>query len=117
MTGVPLTVYYDGACPVCRCEIAGYRQMRGASGMRWVDVATCERPDLGEGLDRKRALYRFHVRLTDGRLVSGASAFIAVWRDLPALGWLVHLFYNPPGRWMLNIVYAAFLRARPLWRT
>ena len=116
MTSSPLTVYYDGACPACRREVAVYQRMRSASRIRWVDAATCKPDELGQGLDPARAVARFHARLANGQLVSGASAFIAVWRNLHALGWLGHLFDNRLGRLMLNALYAVFLRIRPLWR-
>ena len=34
-----LTVYYDGACPLCRREIGFYRDCRGAEAVAWVDIA------------------------------------------------------------------------------
>ena len=34
------TLYYDGACPLCAREIAFYRNLKGASDIRWTDVST-----------------------------------------------------------------------------
>ncbi len=81
-TDSPITVYYDGACPVCRREIGFYRARTGGA-VEYCDVATaaCPAPDLS----REDALQRFHVRLGDGTLVSGAGAFLALWREM---GWL-----------------------------
>ena len=79
-TQSPLTVYYDGACPVCRREIGFYQKRTGAE-VSYCDVAAeaCPAPDL----TREEALKRFHVRLADGALVSGAAAFLALWRETP----------------------------------
>ena len=32
----PLTVFYDGACPLCDREISFYKRRRGAEGVRWI---------------------------------------------------------------------------------
>lgn len=110
------TVYYDGACPVCRREIAHYRRLRGAQTIEWVDAATCALPALGADLDRRRALARFHVRDADGTLVSGPLAFVAIWRRLPALAWLAPLASSRPALALLETAYRIFLRARRRWR-
>ena len=117
MTSPPACiVYYDGACPVCRREIAHYRRLRGADAIAWVDAATCDAPALGADLDRARALARFHVRAADGTLVSGPRAFVAIWRRLPALAWLAPLASSRPALALLEPAYALFLRARRRWR-
>lgn len=105
------TVYYDGACPLCRREIGLYRACPGAERIDWVDVAAIEQP--AADLDRASALARFHVRTADGRLVSGAAAFLALWRSLP--GWRVaaRLLAVPPLPWLLERFYRLFLRIRP----
>ena len=56
-----LSVYYDGACPLCRAEIAHYRRCRGAEALSFVDVSTTAP---SEGLSCRQALARFHVRET-----------------------------------------------------
>ena len=89
--GADLTVYYDGACPLCRREIAHYRGRAGAERVRFVDLAGPGRLDLGPDLDLAAARARFHVREADGRLVSGAAAFARLWRRFPGWRWLARL--------------------------
>ena len=76
------TVYFDGACPLCRAEISHYQAQKGSESLRFVDVAE-PGADLGADLEREQALARFHVRGSDGVLVSGAAAFVTVWNYLP----------------------------------
>jgi predicted DCC family thiol-disulfide oxidoreductase YuxK len=110
------TVYFDGACPVCRREIAHYRRQRGSASIAWVDVANCDESALGPGLDRSAVLGRFHVRSADGTLTSGAAAFVALWRRLPAFSWLAVLASSRPMLALLETAYSIFLRVRPWWR-
>lgn len=110
------TVYFDGACPVCRREIAHYRRQRGSDTIAWVDASICDAAALGPGLERSVVLSRFHVRERDGTLASGASAFVAIWRRLPAFAWLATLASFRPVLALLEAGYSTFLRVRPWWR-
>jgi predicted DCC family thiol-disulfide oxidoreductase YuxK len=109
------TVYYDGACPVCSREIGFYRGRAGESGAVFIDVARGDgapAPDL----TREAALARFHVRLPDGRLVSGARAFLALWAVTPGFRLAARVLSLPPLPWMLEGGYRGFLRLRRAWR-
>ncbi len=107
-----LTVYYDGACPLCRREVAAYRRLDRAGRIAWQDVShPGARP--GCDLSRDAALRRFHVRAADGRLRSGAAAFVALWRQLPGFRRLAPLAAWPPALWLLERAYRGFLRIRP----
>lgn len=113
----PLTVYFDGACPVCSAEIAHYRRQPGAQACTWVDAARCADADLGPGLTRETALRRFHVRDAEGRLVDGMRGFAALWRVLPRMAWLGRLAAFGPMPALLDAAYSVFLAVRPLWRS
>lgn len=106
------TVYFDGACPLCRREIGFYRRRRGADRLTWTDVSA-PGADVGPGLTREAALGRFHVRLPSGALTSGGDAFIEIWRRLDGWRWLATLAAMPGARWMTNRAYDFFLRFRP----
>ncbi|HKK34840.1 MAG TPA: DUF393 domain-containing protein [Paracoccaceae bacterium] len=107
-------VFYDGACPLCRREISTYRRLEGMDRIDWRDVSAAgfDAPDL----ERDAALARFHARRADGALVSGAAAFLAVWRRNPRLAPLARVLDRTPFRQGLELAYRGFLRVRPLWR-
>jgi predicted DCC family thiol-disulfide oxidoreductase YuxK len=107
-------VFYDGACPLCRREIATYRRMEGMQAVDWRDVS--DPGAVPDGLDREAALARFHARTADGRIVSGARAFLSVWRRSPKLRPLAVALDRTPFRQALELAYRGFLRVRPLWR-
>jgi len=104
-----LEVWFDGDCPLCRREIALMRRLDRRGAILFIDVAT------GEGacpIDRGQLLARFHAR-EDGRLVSGAEAFAAMWRAIPLLAPLGRLARNRPVLVALEGLYRLFLRVRP----
>lgn len=106
------TVYFDGACPLCRREIAHYQRVDSEFALRFVDVSApnAATPD---GVDRQQALARFHVRAGDGRVLSGAAAFVAVWAALPGWRWAARVARLPGAHWLLELGYRAFLPLRP----
>ncbi|HQT00809.1 MAG: hypothetical protein B7Y26_07980 [Hydrogenophilales bacterium 16-64-46] len=111
-----LTVYYDGGCAVCSREIGFYQRMRGAERLDWVDVTRCDPADLGRDLTPAAALARLHVRVPDGKLVSGARAFAALWSALPGTRVFGQIARQPGIVHLLEAGYRGFLRLRRLWR-
>ncbi len=114
-TSPDLTVYYDGACPICSREIGAYRKLDGAERLDWVNVAD-PAAATGDDLDRDAALARMHVRDADGRLHSGAAAFAAMWRAFPRTRLLGRIAGSRPALIVLEPAYRLFLKLRPLWR-
>jgi predicted DCC family thiol-disulfide oxidoreductase YuxK len=106
-------VFFDGACPLCRAEIAAYRTMPGGDTIAWRDAATGDAPP---EITPAAALARFHARRADGQLVSGFRAFLAVWRANPRLAGLARVLDRAPFTWAGEGAYRLFLRVRPLWR-
>ena len=113
MTTQKLQVYYDGACPLCRREIAFYERRAGGR-IDFIDVAAAaDAGVLGAGLDRAAALSRFHVRDSEGLLLDGAAAFAALWRATPGLAWAGRLLRGRAALWLAERGYRLFLRIRP----
>ena len=107
-----LTVLYDGACPLCRREIAMYRGLATVQPLAFVDVSDPSAA-LPPGADRARLLARFHVLRADGSLADGARGFVALWAALPGWRWLARLAAVPGVTPLMELAYRAFLRLRP----
>lgn len=86
------------------------RRLDRRGAIRFVDVATADAASCP--LDGGELLARFHAR-ENGRLVSGAEAFAAMWRVIPLLRPFGLLFHGPFALAVLERLYRAFLRVRP----
>jgi predicted DCC family thiol-disulfide oxidoreductase YuxK len=115
-----LTIFYDGACPLCTAEMSVYRKCAGAGELAFVDVSAHDLGLVGPDLEKANALKRFHVRLTDGSFVSGAAGFGHLWLALPVWQWLGRVVLLPGMLEATEVVYRGFLVVRPalqqIWR-
>lgn len=107
-----LTVFFDGACPLCSREIAYYCQRRGADTIAWVDVNSPTFDARSNGLSRNAALAQLYVQHDNGSLLSGVAAFRAIWAHLPGLRWLYQLTSPPGMERLLESAYRVFLKLR-----
>jgi predicted DCC family thiol-disulfide oxidoreductase YuxK len=106
------TVYFDGSCPLCRAEIGYYRREDQAGALCFVDVSESAAVT-PEGISRRRVMERFHVRASDGRVLSGAMAFVEVWTRLPKWRWAARAASLPGALAALELGYRMFLPVRP----
>ncbi len=104
-----LYAWYDGACPLCMREIALMRRLDKHGAITFINVAeditSCP-------IDRTLLLARFHVS-ENGTILSGATAFAAMWRAIPLLRPFGLAARNPAILALLERAYLLFLRIRP----
>jgi len=104
-----LTVMYDGSCPLCQREIGLYQSLTPLQPVAWLDVSTANlSPET-----RHQFMARFHVQQSDGQLLSGAAAFVALWLNMPGWRWLGRLGRLPGVTPVLEMLYRGFLPIRP----
>ncbi|MEO0419191.1 MAG: DUF393 domain-containing protein [Pseudomonadota bacterium] len=105
-----VTVWYDGACPLCLREIGLMRRLDRRGAIDFVDVSDSADPTCP--IDQSELLARFHAA-ENGKILSGAAAFAAMWRAIPVLRPLGVIARN---RLVLNLLeraYIHFLKVRP----
>lgn len=115
---VALTVFYNGACPVCRKHVARFQKISAGHSrlIAWADSYAAPWALRRWHVDPVEASLRLYVVTDDGRLLSGAAAFSRLWRELPgyrALGIIVGL----PGirqiaEGLYSVIYVRDLRRR-----
>jgi predicted DCC family thiol-disulfide oxidoreductase YuxK len=104
-----LIIWYDGACPLCIREIALMRRLDRDQQINFINAAD---PVVACPIDRTLLLTRFHAS-ENGIVLSGATAFAAMWRAIPLLRPLGLAACNPIILAGLERAYLLFLRIRP----
>lgn len=110
----PLTVFYDGSCPVCSREIAHYRALSRSDRLHFVDISADSFDAEDLWLDQAALMKAMHAQDADGRLYLGVEAFRAMWLGLPGLHyhWLSRLFGLPGIHLAAVVGYRFFARFR-----
>lgn len=89
-----------------------YRARDAANVLNLVDISTPDAP-MPEGLDRDTAMARFHLMAADGGMVSGAAAFVEIWRHVRGWQWAARMASLPGALPVLEVAYRIFLWLRP----
>jgi predicted DCC family thiol-disulfide oxidoreductase YuxK len=106
------TVYFDGSCYLCRTEMGYYGRKDQNHALCFVDISeTSFAPP--EGITQERAMKRLHVRASNGRVLSGASAFVEIWTRLPRWRWAARAASLPGALIAMEWGYRLFLPVRP----
>jgi predicted DCC family thiol-disulfide oxidoreductase YuxK len=93
-------------------EIGHYKKQAGASRLCFRDISDADQT-IEPDLSKTRAMARFHVRRSNGELVSGAAAFVSIWLLLPRWRWAARIAGLPGVISLLEFGYRLFLPARP----
>lgn len=104
-----VTVWFDGQCPLCRREIAIMRRLDRRASILFLDArdGNTDCP-----IDRADLLSRFHAE-ENGRLLSGAAAFAAMWRAIPLLRPIGLIAGTRAALPLFEAGYKVFLKLRP----
>jgi len=86
----PLTVYYDGACPLCRRDIELMRMLDRHARLHLVDFSNPDFREADCGMSCSRLSAVIHAKWADGRMIEGVEVFRAMWTavGLGALAWV-----------------------------
>lgn len=115
MDRYPLTVFYDGACPICAREIALMRRLDRQRRLSLCDFSSPDYDVATTGLAVADLSAIIHARWADGMLITGADVFRGMWEavGLEFLAKLSRLSFIDP---IVLKAYAWFARNR-LWLT
>ena len=115
MKPYPLTVYFDGECPICRREIDLMKIFNRRERLQFIDFSTTSYRPTAHGLNQCDLGRVIHARWSDGTLISGVEVFRETWEAI-GLGFLARITRRPIiNKWLVK-AYAWFARNR-LWLT
>lgn len=85
-----LTLFYDGACPLCQAEILFLSGRNQAGLLDFIDVHSNRYDPSVVGVSCERAMAAMYAQYADGSVISGATVFPEAYRraNLPFLAWL-----------------------------
>jgi predicted DCC family thiol-disulfide oxidoreductase YuxK len=112
MNTPPLTLFYDGLCPLCSREIAFYRRRLTGDDVRFVDITDPGFDAARHGLDPRGVHRILHVKVGE-EVRTGLDAFIALWQRVPGFRRLARLAAAPGVHALLGAGYRAFALVRP----
>ena len=107
----PLTLYFDGDCPLCAREIKVLRGRATEERLRFVDISEQGFDPRSVGLTFDRMASLLHARFDDGTWVTGLDATLWSWRAAGLGFWAAPLAWRP-ARPVLNLAYRLFCRWR-----
>jgi predicted DCC family thiol-disulfide oxidoreductase YuxK len=109
----PLTMYFDGACPLCSREARFFTGRAPQGSVRFVDIAAADFDAQAHGLDPKAVHREIHARTVDGRVLVGIDALAQMWSLVPRSRWLATMTRVPGVRQVMQVGYWGFARLRP----
>lgn len=110
----PLTIYFDGTCPLCRAETSALKTGDRGDRLRLVDcsAADFDDPDVAAaGISRSDLLRIIHARSADGTWLRGVAVYEAMYR---ATGYetMARVWAHPILRPLWNRLYPWVARNR-----
>ena len=91
-----ITVFYDGACPVCVRDRRWYEKLEGQTedSVEWLDITGRDEQLREQGIDPNQALRELHVKDSQGQVHREMAAYILLMARVPLLkpiAWLIGL--------------------------
>ncbi|MBC8982403.1 DUF393 domain-containing protein [Pseudomonas lurida] len=108
----PLTLYFDGDCPLCAREIKILRRHAIESRLLFIDISNDEFDAKALGFTLKQMQSSLHAHFANGRWIKGLDATLWSWRAAGLGLWAAPLTWRLL-RPLLAVGYRLFCLLRP----
>lgn len=110
-TGMQLTLFYDGFCPLCLAEMRKLKSLDNDQNLDFVDI---QHPDFSNrfpDLDWSALDARIHGMLPSGEMITGLDVTYLAWK-LVGKGWVYAPLRWPIFSWFADKLYVVFAKHR-----
>ena len=98
-----MKVYFNNSCKICKAEIDLYKKEK-IDQINWIDITNNKKAKIETNKNYKQLIRRLHVE-KDGKIFSGAKAFLLVWKNIPKYRILYSIFSLPIIFQIFSITY------------
>ena len=98
-----MKVYFNNSCKICKAEIDLYKKEK-ISKIDWIDITNNQNAKIETKKNDKELLRRLHVK-KNGEIISGARAFLLVWKNIPKYKFLYSILRLPIIFHIFSVVY------------
>lgn len=100
-----ITVFFDGACPICVREVKRWRNAPFSCPVEWFDITGQEEALQARGIDPRRAMLQLHIQTESGQTFVSIDSYALLLKQLPRWRWLGVLMSLPVVRPLLGWFY------------
>ncbi len=90
---MPIKVFYNKSCKICKAEINHYKKLC-RNNIEWIDITNNLTAQKMTSKPYEELLKKIHI-ISDNKLVSGADAFLIIWKNIPRYKFLYKIFKKP----------------------
>ena len=78
----PLSIFFDGECPICRREINLMKILNRKDRLRFIDFSKTSYNAREQGLNPCDLELVIHARWSDGQIITGVEVFREMWEGV-----------------------------------
>ncbi|WP_263080143.1 DUF393 domain-containing protein [Endozoicomonas sp. Mp262] len=107
----PVTLFYDGSCPLCMKEVHWLQSKNNRKRLRFVDIKQADFAQHYPHLDVDALDNTLHAQWSNGKIVKGVDATVSAWEAV-GKGWLLTPLTWPLFSDVATCTYKTFARNR-----
>ena len=90
-----ITVFFDGACPLCVREVQRWRSASFSCPVEWFDITGQEEALKERGINFRQAMLQLHTQTDDGKTYVSIDSYALLLKQLSRWHWLGVLMSMP----------------------
>ena len=98
-----IKVFFNNSCLVCRKEINHYKTIC-SDNFNWIDINNNDKALELTSKSYKELLRRIHV-IEKNKVLSGADAFLVIWKNIPKYNFLYRIFKKKTLFYLFHFIY------------